>query len=56
MKQFFLAALILFSMSAAYAGKSMLMHVYFDSDSGSGPSNCDGTIDTSKGCPLPILN
>lgn len=56
MKQIIIITLLLFSMSAAYAGSQMLLHVYFDTDAGNTPSNCDGTIDASEGCPLPMLN
>jgi hypothetical protein len=56
MKQLIIATFILVFMSAAYAGSSSLLHVWHDNGSGVVPSNCDGTIDASEGCPLPMLN
>lgn len=55
MKQIIIITLLLFSMSAAYAGGSILLHVW-STDATSGPSNCDGIIDASEGCSLPMLN
>lgn len=56
MKQLIVITFILLSMSTAYAGGQMLLHVYFDTDASITPTNCDGTIDASEGCTLPMIN
>lgn len=56
MKQLILASLLLFSMSAAYAGGFMLLHVGDSNGNGGVASSCGtGVIDASAGCPLPML-
>lgn len=54
MKQLIIATLIIFSMSAAYAGGMMLLHVG-DANGNGGTSSCTGTIDLTEGCPQAML-
>lgn len=55
MKQLLVATMIILSMSAAYAGGFMLLHVGDANGNGSAPSSCTGTVDLTEGCPQPML-
>lgn len=55
MKQLIAATFIILSMSAAYAGGLMLLHVGDANGNGAVVSTCTGAIDLSLGCPQPML-
>lgn len=55
MKTFLISLLIILSISAAYAGGFMMLHVGSADGNGGVISTCDGTVDLSEGCPQPML-
>lgn len=55
MKTFLVSFLIILSISAAYAGGFMMLHVGSADGNGGVISTCDGTVDLSEGCPQPML-
>ena len=55
MKQLIIATFILLSMSAAYAGGFMMLHVGSADGNGGAGGSCDGKIDLSTGCVQPML-
>lgn len=55
MKQLLIATIIILSMSAAYAGGFMMLHVGDADGNGGVISSCTGAIDLSNGCVQPML-